>query len=132
MLYVFQIIENPLQVQVSLSFKNQGRPNNQIKSISCVCTLNIFKLNVMNNKSMTSKLFSRLIFARAILQGDMYSPKNIDVRSTKQCSCPGTSMIPCQINKIRSVFNVTFCIYVNSRKRVQNTVRANFGVKELI
>ena len=37
--------KRPLEAQVSLSFENQRRLNNQIKSISCFCTPNIFKSN---------------------------------------------------------------------------------------
>ena len=33
--------KHPLQAQVSPSFENQKRPNNQIKSISCFCLPNI-------------------------------------------------------------------------------------------
>ena len=76
--------KHPLQVPVSLSFENQ------IKSISCFCTPNIFKSNewAINHWQVNSS-------PGWYLPGDIYSPKNLDVRSAKHCNCLGRSMIPC-------------------------------------
>ena len=76
--------KHPLQAQESLSFENQ------IKNISCFCTPTIFKSNewVIYHWQVNSSL-------GWYLPGDIYSPKNLDVRSAKQFNCLGKPMIPC-------------------------------------
>ena len=68
-LKILTLHKHPLQAQVSLSFENQRRPNNQIKSISCFCVPNIFKPNewAVNHWQVNSS------------PADIYSPKNLNV-----------------------------------------------------